>query len=265
MKWLVVLVLAAHGLIHVLGFARAFGLAELEQLRLPISRPWGLVWGACALLIIAAAIARAAGARWWWMPAAPGLVASQIVIIAFWSDARFGTLANVALLVPVVLGFGSWRFAARVDAAVDRLADRPTASETAAVNAADLEILPPPVRTWLTRAGVVGRPRARAVHLTQRGELQTAADADWTPFTAEQWIRVDAPAFVWVADVDGKLGMSMAGLDRYGDGGGAMRIELLSLIPVVDESGPAIDQGALVRFLAEVMWYPSAALEPYRR
>jgi hypothetical protein len=265
MKWLVVLVLLVHGLIHALGFVKAFGLADIEQLRQPISRPWGMLWGACALVLVAAAAARIAGGPWWWTLAAPGVVASQVVIVAFWTDARFGTFANVVLLVPVVLGFGSSRFAARVEAEVGRLAERAGAGEVAVVEARELEALPPPVQTWLGRAGVVGRPRARTVHLTQRGELQTAPDGEWTPFTAEQYVLAHDPTFVWIAEVDGRFGLRMAGLDHYLDGRGAMRIELLSLVPVVDRSGPTIDQGALVRFLAEAMWYPSAALEPYLR
>jgi hypothetical protein len=42
-----------------------------------------------------------------------------------------------------------------------------------------------------------------------------------------------------------------------------MLIELFSLIPVVDAKGEEIDQGALLRFLGEMVWYPSAALKDY--
>ncbi|MDZ4699304.1 MAG: hypothetical protein SH809_06345 [Rhodothermales bacterium] len=40
--FLVVLVL--HGLIHVMGFAKAFGYAEIPALTLPISRGQGVLW-----------------------------------------------------------------------------------------------------------------------------------------------------------------------------------------------------------------------------
>ena len=40
-------------------------------------------------------------------------------------------------------------------------------------------------------------------------------------------------------------------------------IKLLSLIPVVDAVGPKIDQGTMLRFLGELIWFPSAALSPY--
>jgi len=39
-----------------------------------------------------------------------------------------------------------------------------------------------------------------------------------------------------------------------------MLIKLLSLVTVADARGPEIDQGALLRYLNETMWFPTAAL-----
>jgi hypothetical protein len=266
LKLVLIALLLVHGLIHVMGFAKAFGLAEIEQLSRPISRAWGTAWGVCAVLVFGAMVARIGDASWWWMLGAPAVIFSQVLIIAFWSDAKAGTLANVLLLAPVLVAFGSWQFAQRAEAEVDQLAARASAVEAATVvEASELAALPKPVARWLERARVVGRGRDRTVRLTQRGALQSGPEGDWMSFRAEQYILVDEPAFLWVARVKGGLGIHMAGRDRFIDGKGSMRIELLSLIPVVNADGPTIDQGAAVRFLAEMMWYPSAALEPYIR
>ena len=40
-----------HGLIHLMGFAKGFGYADLPQLTQPISRAWGLAWLAAAVLV----------------------------------------------------------------------------------------------------------------------------------------------------------------------------------------------------------------------
>lgn len=160
------------------------------------------------------------------------------------------------------VAFGRRRFAARADSEVARFAERAPATGGDVVTAGDLAALPAPVARWLERSGAVGRPRSQTVRLSQRGELQPRPGADWMPFRAEQWVLVDDPAFLWIAHVAGPFGLHLAGRDRYLDGRGSMRIELLSLVPVVDAAGPTIDQGALVRFLAEMMWYPSAALSP---
>jgi hypothetical protein len=90
--------ITVHALIHAMGFAKAFGLASLAQLKMPISRPMGVLWLAAAVLILAAALPLFAAPRWFWLVGLAGLVASQIAIIASWGDARFGTIANIVLL-----------------------------------------------------------------------------------------------------------------------------------------------------------------------
>ncbi|MCA9558694.1 MAG: hypothetical protein KC583_09030, partial [Myxococcales bacterium] len=90
-------------------------------------------------------------------------------------------------------------------------------------------------------------------------------DAAWLPFRAEQTFVAPTPGFVWVVEVRGPAGLPLRGVDRYLDGRGGMRIEVAGLFPIVDAAGPTIDQGTLVRFLAETIWFPSAALEPYLR
>ncbi len=39
-------------------------------------------------------------------------------------------------------------------------------------------------------------------------------------------------------------------------------MRLLGLIPVASASGPELNQGALLRYLNEIMWFPAAALSP---
>ncbi len=38
------LLLTIHALIHIMGFAKGFGYAALSQLKIPISRPMGVLW-----------------------------------------------------------------------------------------------------------------------------------------------------------------------------------------------------------------------------
>jgi len=135
---------------------------------------------------------------------------------------------------------------------------RPPAARV--VEARDLERLPPPVRRWLTAAGVVGHARAATARLRQRGQMRTGADKPWMPVVAEQYFSVDPPGFVW--RVDGRMMrfLPIAGRDRYADGRGNMLIKLASIITVADGAGPEIDQGTLLRYLGEIVWFPSAAL-----
>jgi len=87
MRWAFILLVIAHGLLHFMGPAKAFGLAELPQLH-PVTRAMGALWLVAGALLIAGGGLVAASSPWWWAPAAAGVVASQIAIFAAWDDAR---------------------------------------------------------------------------------------------------------------------------------------------------------------------------------
>ena len=99
---------AIHGLIHLMGFAKAFGFAEMSQLTQPISKLQGMAWLVAALLFSASIPAYLLRKDWWWMIAFVAIVISQLVIFLSWKDAKFGTLANVIILIVIILGYGKW-------------------------------------------------------------------------------------------------------------------------------------------------------------
>jgi hypothetical protein len=96
----------------------------------------------------------------------------------------------------------------------------------------ELDVLPPPVRRWLDRAGIVGRPRAETVHLRQRGEMHTTPNGAWFPIRAEQWFRTDDPAFVWW--MEGRMAkvIPLAGRDLLANGHGEMHVTAGGLLDV---------------------------------
>lgn len=254
------LLVLAHGLVHLMGFVKAYGLAEIVQLTQAISRPAGLFWLAASVLFLAVGVLALAGAGWWWMVSVPALVLSQVLVVMWWGDARFGTVANVIVLAGAVLGYGSWSFRTMAAGEVASLLGQASAP-AAAVNQADLAALPPPVQSWLRQAGVAGREAIRTVYLEQTGTMRTEPEGKWMEVEARQWFATRPPGFVWLADVVALPGIHLAGRDKYLDGKGHMRIELLSLVPVADSGGESIDQGAMLRYLAESVWFPTAALE----
>jgi len=60
LRWVLIGLLLLHGLIHLMGFAKAFGYAELPQLTQPISREWGVLWLLAGGLVVATAMMLAA-------------------------------------------------------------------------------------------------------------------------------------------------------------------------------------------------------------
>ena len=95
------IVLVVHGLIHLIGFAKAFELAELPQLTLPISRWLGAGWLLAALLFLAAAATLFLWPRGWRAIAVCAVVVSMFVIVPSWSDAKFGVLGNLIVAIGI--------------------------------------------------------------------------------------------------------------------------------------------------------------------
>jgi len=170
-----------------------------------------------------------------------------------------GVLAVVAVGVALVAA-ATRRFQHRIDDEARALLAAAGDPDDRIVDARDLERLPVPVRRWLEASGVVGRPRAVTVRLRQRGEFRTGAGKPWMPVTAEQYYAVDPPGFVWTVHTRMMKVLPIAGRDRYAEGRGSMLIKLASLVTVADGSGPEFDQAALIRYLTEIVWFPSAAL-----
>lgn len=262
--------LLIHGLIHTLGFLKAWELAGVPQLSgrtiVPLSptgvRIVGALWAATALALTAAALLRALDRDAWWLVAAPALVLSQLLIVLQWHDAWAGTIANVLLAVAVAVSAGISRFHAENADHVRALLARVPAIDAPVLQAEDVAALPAPVRRWLHASGAVGRPRARTVRLVQRGGMRTAPDQAYMPVQARQHFTVDEPGFVWTVDVTMMRVVPVVGRDVFAAGRGRMLIKAGGLVTVADGTGPTFDQGTALRFLGEIVWFPSAAVSP---
>ena len=253
------LIVLLHGLIHLMGFAKAFRLAEMKQLSMGISRPAGALWLAAAMLFLATAVLVIINKEWWWMPAVAAILLSQALVAAWWQDAKFGTVANVIVACGAVLGYGAWSFntASRAELA---LFTAPPGPSKAVLSQQRIAGLPAPVRRWLVRSNAVGREIVRSARVMQEGALRTAPDGRWMPVTAEQRIITGRPAFIWIAEAAAAPGIHLAARDTYREGKGRMLIKALSLVPVADARGKEIDLNATVRYLSEIVWVPSSAV-----
>lgn len=262
LRFIFAFILVVHGLIHLMGFAKAFKLAEVPQLTGSFSKPAGMLWFVTALLFVSSVLFFFLKKDWWWMVAAPAVLLSQILIFTQWRDAKFGTLANVIALVGTVLAYGSWSFNTMVKSELAAFFPKEIVAKTVLTKEL-LAPLPPVVQKWLERSGVVGKKLVAVAHLKQSGEMKTKPDGNWIPFEAEQWNAIDSPGFIWTTQIQAAPGLALVGRDKYVDGRGNMLIKLLALFPIADAKGPETDQGAMLRNLAEVCWFPSAALSDY--
>jgi hypothetical protein len=265
MRVAITLVLTVHALIHLMGFCKAFGYAALPQLVLPISRPVGLLWLLATLLLLAAAVTLWVVPRAFWVLGALGLVVSQAVIFASWGDARWGTLANAAVLAAVVyaaFAWGPWGLGADYSRRCARALGGAGGQPGSVITEADLAPLPMPVQRYLRYAGVVGQPRVLAFQVRMTGRIRSAANAPWMPFTAEQTSVIHPPQRYFFMQAT-RAGLPIDGLHAYAEDGASMHIKLLSVFPLVDLKGPVLTRTETVTVLNDMaIMAPAALIDP---
>src|SRR5438128_6409879 len=116
--------------------------------------------------------------------------------------------------------------------------------------------LPAPVRRYLARA--IGRRgiAVRTVRLRHGGLFRTTLDGSWVPIRGEQYFSAAPPGFVWRGRIRIAPGLWVDARDRSVDGAGSMRISFESTFTLADSSGAELDQGALLRLLGGMTWFP---------
>jgi uncharacterized protein DUF6544 len=118
--------------------------------------------------------------------------------------------------------------------------------------------LPPPVRRYAEVAlGARGRA-LRSVRLRHGGTFRTRLDGAWLPIRGLEYFGADPPGLVWWGRVRVAPGLWVEALDRSVAGVGGMLVSAESTVTLQDRTGPDLDQGGLLRVLAELPWIPTA-------
>jgi hypothetical protein len=249
-----------HGSIHLMGFAKAFGFADLPQLAQPITRAAGMLWLAAAALFVATAVSIFVVPRWWWAVGLIAIAASMIAIIGSWQDARFGTAANLLALAAVTFGFlasGPWSLRATYDRDVsDGLA---AGASEIPLDEADLAHLPAPVRRYLLASRVVGKPRVHNFRVKMRGRFRSGPTARWIPIAAEQHNFIDRPARFFY--LTGSMFMiPVQGYHRYAEGSATMNVKAAAVVPVAASSGTEMTRAETVTMFNDMCVMAPATL-----
>jgi hypothetical protein len=175
------------------------------------------------------------------------------------------TLAGFCLLgvgLGLVVWVGSARWRRTTLQLVEKLVATAPRQGTGAVNFENFEQLPAPVARYFRRTLRDGQPLIRVARFSQAGELRIDEKSDrWTPFEANQVVAARLPGFVWDARIHIVPLMHVRVRDAYVAGQGSGQVTLLSAVTLAEEEGQAeLNSGALHRYLAEAVWYPTALL-----
>ena len=252
--------LVVHGLIHLMGTAKALGVAEIPQLTQPIDGPLGVLWLLAAALLVVTAISLFTWPRWWWVVGAAAVVVSQVVIVTSWADARYGTIANVIVLAGVALGFlaqAPWSFRAEYDREIARGLSRAVA--TPLLTEADLVHLPVVVQRYIRLNGAVGQPRVQNFRARFHGQIRSGPDAHWMSFTGEQVNFYDQPTRLFLMDAS-LFGIPFQAFHRFIGPSATMRVKIASVVTMVDAKGPEMDEAETVTLFNDLCVLAPGAL-----
>jgi hypothetical protein len=165
---------------------------------------------------------------------------------------------TAALAVALIASANSRRFRRRVDREVGQMWAAPSAPAGAGRRSPGT--LPAPVRRYAMRA-MAGRPTVRTVRLRHGGTFRASLDGRWLPIRGDEYFAADPPGFVWWGRARVFPGLWVEARDRSVGGVGNMLVSAESTLTLADVAGPEMDQGALLRLLAEMPWIPTALLD----
>ena len=264
MKYIFLALIFLHGAIHLMGFAKAFKLAQIEQLGTDISKISGLIWLIVFLLFVVTGIAFLAKAQCWYWLAIVTIIISTLLIIFVWKDAKFGTIPNILILLAALYSLSTFAFNNKVANEISTIIKQADTTKISVITKEQLNDLPYPVAKWLKVSGMIGKEKINTVWLSQKVRMKMKpGQKDWNEAVAEQYFSVENPAFIWKVKMNMPPFIKITGRDKFVDGKGEMLIKMFSLLNIVNEKGEKMDEGTLQRFLGEIVWFPSAALNQY--
>jgi len=243
-----------------MGFVKAFNLAIVSQLVQPISRLSGLFWLFSAVLFLTALLLFLIKIDFWWIIVAIAIVFSQLLIIQNWSDAKYGTIANLILLVPVLMAFMNAQPSSYQNRFKTEVQKRlKTSVDAGLVSDRDIEHLPSPVQKYLRYAGVVGKPRVYNFRIIASGSMRMSVKSEWISINARQYNFYDDPARFFF--IKSKLyGIPFDGLHVYSGSNATMQIKVASLFQVVDAKGEKMNQSEDVTMFNDMCLLAPATL-----
>lgn len=258
LKIFFLIVLFIHGMIHILGFLKAFQLAEINQLTQNISKPMGILWLIALILFFAAAIQLVSNHHLWWITALAAVILSEVLIILFWQDAKFGTIANIIILLAVIAGYGFWSFENIFKSDLAVSLETSSKIEKNLLTEKDIVHLPLPVQKYLRYSGVINKEKVNNVRIVFDVEMREKGK-DWFKATSVQYNFYDEPTRLFFMKAK-MFGMTVPGYHRYVEANATMDIRLFGLFPIIKQSGDVMNKTETVTLFNDMCLMVPATL-----
>lgn len=259
MKTVFIIFLISHGLIHVLGFVKAFGLAEVKGLQISISKFFGFLWFLAAFLFAISAALFLFSNNLWWIAGFTAVLVSQTLIFFFWKDSKYGLIANIIVMMVVTVGYGIWNFRSQYQKEVEINLNLIGNSPVSILKETDVQKLPNPVQKYIRNSGAVGNPKVKNFKIEFDGKIRKNEQSEWMPFTSEQYNFMGTSTRLFFMDAT-MFYMPVAGFHSFINGNSFMDIRLFSLFTVQFQSGNEMAISETVTFFNDMCCMAPATL-----
>jgi len=244
LKYLFAFILLIHGLIHFMGFAKAYNYGNITQLTKYISKPVGLLWLFTAILFIVSVLLFLMKKESWPIIAIIAAVISQILIITVWKDAKFGTILNIIILFVAIASYATYHFEMKFKADVKRHLAKTNFPNSDLLSEADIATLPDPVQKYIRYTGAVNQPKVKNMKIVFDGEMRDK-EKDFFKFNSVQYNFFDDPTRLFFMKAK-MYGITLPGYHCYQNTTATMQIKLLGLFNVVNVQGTEMNKAETV-------------------
>ncbi|MCX7790289.1 MAG: hypothetical protein N2378_06585 [Chloroflexaceae bacterium] len=179
-----------------------------------------------------------------------------------WPKSILALLLALAGAIGGLYLYGAFRWQRATRALRAKMSAARLPAGVSAYDPRDLADLPAPVQRYFRAVLKEGQPVVASARVELTGAFNLSQTGEqWRPFTSTQHVVTHRPGFVWDARISMAPGVHIYVYDAYVAGTGALAARLLGLFTVAEmPASPELDQGELMRFLAEAVWYPTALL-----
>ena len=177
-----------------------------------------------------------------------------------WTALGIGGLLVVVVAL-VLIGDARWARATQDQMALLESARVPATAGR--YDAREIDVLPAPVQRYFRAVLKDGQPFIATATFNFSGTFNMSANggAQWKPFTSTQLAVVQRPGFLWNGRISMLPGLAAHVHDSYIAGVGTLHATMLGLFTVADvQGGGEAARGELMRYFAEMAWYPTALL-----
>ena len=258
LKYIFLFIVFIHGLIHFMGFAKAFNYGNITQLTKAISRPAGILWLFTALLFLVTVLMVLLKSERWPYLAVFAVLLSQVLICSVWKDAKFGSIANMLILLAAIAAWGNLQFESGFRNDVKENLSLQKITDAGILKEADILALPQPVQKYLRFTGAVNKPAVHNVRIAFSGEMRGKGQG-WFAFQSVQYDFIKYPARLFFMKAK-MFGVAVPGYHDYKKGAAAMNIKLFGLYPLVSAKGPEMNKSEAVTFFNDICLFAPAML-----